>query len=152
MCMLAKSLQSCPTLCSTMDCTPLGSSVQEILQARILEWVAMPSCRGPSQSRDWTVSLLPPALAGRFLTSSATWSPQQIPYLTIKPQKQDKDTYYYSYNSTSLGSPGQSNRTRRRKKEKQFDGSESMQLTLLSRGLFTFQTFIEHPSCARMGS
>ena len=42
-CMHAKSLQSCPTLCDPMDCSPPGSSVHGILQARILEWVAMPS-------------------------------------------------------------------------------------------------------------
>ena len=36
----AKSLQSCPTLCDTIDCSPPGSSVPGILQARILEWVA----------------------------------------------------------------------------------------------------------------
>ena len=35
--------QSCPTLCNSMDCSPPGSSVHGILQARILEWVAMPS-------------------------------------------------------------------------------------------------------------
>ena len=35
--------QSCPTLCDPMDCSPPGSSVHEILQARILEWVTMPS-------------------------------------------------------------------------------------------------------------
>ena len=40
--MCAKSLQSCPTLCKPMDCSPPGSSVHGILQARILEWVAMP--------------------------------------------------------------------------------------------------------------
>ena len=34
--------QSCPTLCDPMDCSPLGSSVYGILQARILEWVAIP--------------------------------------------------------------------------------------------------------------
>ena len=45
------------------------SSVHEILQARILEWAAMPSSRGSSQPRD----LLSPALAGRFFSSSATW-------------------------------------------------------------------------------
>ena len=45
--MHAKSLQSCLTLCDPMDCSPLGSSVHEILQARIMEWLAMPS-RGPS--------------------------------------------------------------------------------------------------------
>ena len=36
-------VQSCPTLCDPMDCSPSGSSVHGILQARILEWVAMPS-------------------------------------------------------------------------------------------------------------
>ena len=41
----AKSLQSCPTLCNPLDCSPSGSSVHGILQARILEWVAMPSSR-----------------------------------------------------------------------------------------------------------
>ena len=48
----AKSLQSCSTLCNPMDCTPLGSSVQEIVQARILEWVATLSSRGSSRSGD----------------------------------------------------------------------------------------------------
>ena len=42
-CVCARSLQSCLTLCSTMDYTLPGSSVHGILQARILEWVAMPS-------------------------------------------------------------------------------------------------------------
>ena len=50
----AKSLQSCPTLCDPMDRRPPGSSVHEILQARVLEWVAMPSSRGSSPPRDWT--------------------------------------------------------------------------------------------------
>ena len=49
-----KSLQLCPTLCSS---SPLGSSVHGIFQARILEWVAMPSFRGSSQPRDWTCIL-----------------------------------------------------------------------------------------------
>ena len=44
--------QSCPTLCNLMDCSPPGSSVHEILQARILEWVAIPFFRGSSQSRE----------------------------------------------------------------------------------------------------
>ena len=45
---LAKSLQSCLTLCDSMDCSLPGSSVHGILQARILEWVAMPSSRESS--------------------------------------------------------------------------------------------------------
>ena len=43
--MSAKSLQSYPTLCGPMDCSPPGSSVHGILQVAIVEWVAMPSFR-----------------------------------------------------------------------------------------------------------
>ena len=46
--------QSCPTLCNPMDCRPLGSSVHGILQARILEWAAVPFSRGSSAPRDPT--------------------------------------------------------------------------------------------------
>ena len=51
----AKLLQSCLTLCGPMDCSLPGSSVHGILQARILEWVVMPSSRGSSQPRDRTL-------------------------------------------------------------------------------------------------
>ena len=44
--MHAKLLQSCPTLFDSMNCSPPGSSVHGILQARILEWVVMPFSRG----------------------------------------------------------------------------------------------------------
>ena len=61
--------QSCPTLCDPRDCSLPGSSVHGILQARILEWVAIPFSRGPSQPRDWTqVS----CIAGKFFTIWAT--------------------------------------------------------------------------------
>ena len=40
--------QFCPTLCDTVECSPPGSSVHGILQARILEWVAIPFSRGSS--------------------------------------------------------------------------------------------------------
>ena len=60
--------QSCLTLCDLMDCSPPGSSVCGIFQARILEWAAMPSSRG-SWRRDWTqVS----CIAGIFFTIWAT--------------------------------------------------------------------------------
>ena len=53
-----------------MDCSPPGSSVHGILQARILEWVAISFSRGSSQHRDQTwVS----CIAGRFFTIWATW-------------------------------------------------------------------------------
>ena len=46
--------QSCPTLCDPMDCSPPGSSVHEIFQARILEWVDISFSRRSSQPRDRT--------------------------------------------------------------------------------------------------
>ena len=48
--------QLSPTLCNPVDCRPPCSSVRRILQARILEWVAMPSSRGSSWPRDQTYS------------------------------------------------------------------------------------------------
>ena len=53
-CKHAKWLQLCLTLCDHMDHSPTRSSVHGILQARILEWVTMPSSRGSSWPRDWT--------------------------------------------------------------------------------------------------
>ena len=53
-CMCDKSLQLCLTLCDPMDSSLSGSSVHGILQARILEWVAMSSSRGSSQPKDRT--------------------------------------------------------------------------------------------------
>ena len=64
-----------------MDHNPPGSSVHGILQARILEWVAMPSSRGTSQLRDWTqVS----QIAGGFFTIWATKEAQVIKWLGIQ--------------------------------------------------------------------
>ena len=51
-CMHAKSLKFCLTLCDPMNYSPPGSSVHGILQARMFEWVAMPSSKGSSRSRD----------------------------------------------------------------------------------------------------
>ena len=57
--------QSCLTLCNPMDCSPPGSTVLGILQARILEWLAISLSRGSSWPRAWTwVS----CIAGRFFT------------------------------------------------------------------------------------
>ena len=61
--------RSCLTLCDPMDCSPPGSSVHGILQARILEWAAISFSRGSSRSRNWTwVS----CIAGRLFTDWAT--------------------------------------------------------------------------------
>ena len=72
----AKTFQSCLTLCSPKNCSPPGSSVQGILQARILEWIAMPSPGDLSKPGIEPKSLISPALAGRFSTTSATWEAQ----------------------------------------------------------------------------
>ena len=47
-----KVAQLCLTLCNPMDCSPPASSVHGILQARMLEWIAVPISRGSSQSRN----------------------------------------------------------------------------------------------------
>ena len=70
----AKLLQSCLTLCDPIDRSPPDFSIQGILQARILEWVAIPFSGVSSQSRDQTqVS----HIAGRFFTSWATREDQE---------------------------------------------------------------------------
>ena len=51
----AQSLQSCLTLYDPMDSSPTGSSVHGVVLARILEWVAISSSRGSSQTRDRTL-------------------------------------------------------------------------------------------------
>ena len=63
MCLVA---QSCPTLWDAMDCSLPGFSVHRILQARILEWVAIPSFRGFSWPKE-DISCVS-CIAGRFFT------------------------------------------------------------------------------------
>ena len=69
-CVCAKSLPSCQILCDPIDCSPLGSSVHGISQARILEWVAFPSFRVSSQPRDRTYVS---CIGRRFFTTSTTY-------------------------------------------------------------------------------
>ena len=64
--MKGKVAQSCLTLCDPLDCSPPGSSVHGILQARTLEWVAVPFSRGSSQPRDRTQIS---RVAGGFFTA-----------------------------------------------------------------------------------
>ena len=68
MCLLGACAQSCVTLCDPMDYNPLCSSVHGILQARILEWVAIASSRGLPHPGIEPVSLASPALASGFFT------------------------------------------------------------------------------------
>ena len=79
-CVHANLFQSCPTLCDPMDCSPPAVSVYGILQARVLEWVAVPSSRGSSPSSDRTCISCGPWITGRFFivewrrTSSVVFS------------------------------------------------------------------------------
>ena len=82
-CMKVKSesedTQSCLTLCDPMDCNPSGSSVQGILQARRLEWVAIPYSTDLADPRTKSpFCYVHPALAGGFFTTSATWKTPKL--------------------------------------------------------------------------
>ena len=74
----AKSPQLCPTLCNPMGCNLPGSSVQGVLQARILEWVAMPSSRESSQHRDQTCLSCISCIGRQILYHWATWEALSI--------------------------------------------------------------------------
>ena len=80
----AKSLQSCPTLCDPIDCSPPGSSVHGILQTRILEWVAMPSPGNIPDPGIEPMYFMSPTLAGGFFTASATWEATSHTVLELK--------------------------------------------------------------------
>ena len=67
------SLQSCLTLCDPTDCSPPGSSVHRILQARILELLLCPPPGDLPNPGVEPESLMSPALAGGFFTTSAIW-------------------------------------------------------------------------------
>ena len=75
-CMRAKSLQSCLTLCDPVDYSPPGFSVHGILQARVLEWVAMFSSKDLPDPGIKTASPVSPGLEGGLFTTSATWEAQ----------------------------------------------------------------------------
>ena len=72
--MCAKLLQSSPTLCNPVDCSPPGFSVRAISQARILEWVAILSL---VDLLDSGVKPVSPALAGTLFTTEPPGKPLQ---------------------------------------------------------------------------
>ena len=74
-CVHSKPLQWCPTLCDPVGSSPPGSSVHGILQARILEWVAMPSFRGSSQGLNLRLLCL---LLMWVFNKSTTWEAQSM--------------------------------------------------------------------------
>ena len=76
LCVHAKLLQSCPSLCYSVDCSPPGSSVYGIVQARILKWVALPSSRGSSWPKDWTCVSYVSGIGRQVLYHYTTWDAQ----------------------------------------------------------------------------
>ena len=104
----AKSLQSCPTLCDPIDSSPAGSPVPGILQARILEWVAISlsnawkwkvkvkslSCVRPSAT-PWTAAFQAPPSMG--FSRQEYWSGMPLPSLIRTPNFQ-----FYSMSYTLL--------------------------------------------------
>ena len=73
MCVHAKSLQLCPTLCDPMDNSPPGYCIHRILEPRILEWVIGPSPGDRPDPGIEPLSLMYPELARGFFTTCATW-------------------------------------------------------------------------------
>ena len=103
----AKMLQLYLTLCNPMDCSPPGSSVHKILQERILEWVAMPSSRGSSQSRDGTCTSCVSCFGREVLYTSAIWE------ALLRPESESESRSFLSESLWPRGlfspwnSPGQ---------------------------------------------
>ena len=75
--------QLCLTLCSSMERSLPGSCVHGILQARILEWVAISLSRGSSRPRDWTLISCICCIAGRFLTTEPSGKPHFLWYMLL---------------------------------------------------------------------
>ena len=83
--MCAKLLQSCPTLCNSMDCSPPGSPVHGILQASILELFALFFPRGSFWPKDWTRVSCHSCIAGRSFTAGPPGKPIKGQSRTINP-------------------------------------------------------------------
>ena len=94
-----KLLQSCLTLCNPMTCSLPGSSVRGILQARILEWVAVTFSRGSSWRRDWTRVSCVSCMTGRFFTTSATWEAPGL-LRSVSVLKHFRISYIFSLTSS----------------------------------------------------
>ena len=85
--------QLCPTLCDPVDCSPPGSSVHGIFQARKLEWVAISYSRGSSQSRDWISISWVSCIGRQMLYHCATWE-----VLVVKnPPANTRDMYPWNF-------------------------------------------------------
>ena len=80
--------KSCPNLCNSMDCSPSGSSVHGISQARILEWVVIPISRGSSPP-------MYPAIQADFLTTEPLGKPKILHWHGAFVKINDLTLMYY---------------------------------------------------------
>ena len=78
---LCVCFQLYPTLCNTMDCSPLGYSVHEIFQAKTLEWVVISYSRGSSQPRYRTCVSCNSCIGRQILYHWATWEAHNLHYI-----------------------------------------------------------------------
>ena len=98
----AWSLQSCPILCDPVNCSPPGSSVHGILQARLLKWVVVPLfSRGPSWHRDQTQFS---CIAGRVFTVEPPGKPYRL-YVCIVCIYHIKKSFHPSANTWVSSTP-----------------------------------------------
>ena len=94
-CMHSKVLQLCMTLWDPVDCSPPGSSVHGILQARILEWVVFSSSMRSFQPRDWTYAFWGSYIAGGSLPLSHQGSLNQRLMIVNVTKWFSKDRKYH---------------------------------------------------------
>ena len=99
--------QSCPVLCDPVDCSLLGSSDHGILQARILEWIAISFSRGSPQPRD---QIHTSCIEGSFFTIWATRKALRMRYLqkiisrlcSLTSSNPYKDIHFYQFITPNL--------------------------------------------------
>ena len=103
LCSVAKS---CQILCDSMDCSTPGSSVHGILQARVLEWVAIPS---PGVLPNWGIEPMYLALAGRFFITEPLGKPGcnlKCPYCLVHSHRERTWARMLGWGKALLGSCG----------------------------------------------
>ena len=88
-------VQSCHTLCNPIDCSPPGSSLYGIFQARTLKWVAISSSKGPSRPRNHTrVSFISASLIAQLVKNLPAVQKTPVQFLGWEdPLEKGKATY-----------------------------------------------------------
>ena len=106
LCMPAKSLQSCLTLCNPMNCSPPGSSVHGDSPSKNTGWIAVPSPGDLPHPGIEPTSLISPALASESFNTSTTWEAYNIIQFTyllcLSGQSRDFYLYYLLMNPQDL--------------------------------------------------